>query len=341
MEPLSTVHASADDSCHLQSLLDLLSTRVNTFEHELHEAITAEHAFQHSLQTVSHALDAFVESHRQEDVQLSRLIAQDTQRSRETKEEYDALAARFDAAFRRTGSTRRRELLGTVWLYVGIVLSVVFMAPVHLIVSVVDGVVRRAGFDDGRVGKGEKSGGRRQKGRGGGGGVKSGGRVETAEWRVVDGRRRDRERGDRDEENGVAMQDLGRKADKQKNGESKVAGGGVGNKDEAGNGESWSDDDGDGDDVFVDAVGGEEEVAKERRAVERKKKKGRVQQSADSMSGRSMSGTREDERRPDWARPVDDEDEGETLEGFPSNEFWEFCDDDLRIDSLRKEETER
>lgn len=328
------MHASADETGHLQSLLDLLSTRVDTFEHELHEAITAERAFRHSLQTVSHALDTFVESHRQEDIQLSRLIAQDTQRSRETKEEYDALAARFDVAFRRTASTRRREIFGTVWLYVGIVLSVVFMAPVHLIVSVVDGVVRRVGYGRGRNGKGQKGWGRRQKGRGSGGG-KSGGRVETTGGQVVGGRRINGAREGTDEESRTAMQELDRKMERRGN-ESVAATGETDKREEVGNGENWADED----DVFVDAVGEGQEVTSER-VNERVKEKGRIQQSADSLSDRSTSKTREDLRRPDWARPVDDDRENETLEVFPSNEFWDFCDDDLRIDSLRKEETER
>lgn len=325
MEPLSTVHASADDSSHLQSLLDLLSMRIDTFEQELHEAITAERTFRRSLQTVSHALDGFVESHRQEDMQLSQLIAEDTQRSRETKEEYDALAARFDAAFRGNGSTTRREIVATVWLYVGIVLSVVFIAPVHLIVSIVDGVVRRVGYgtegyNGGRSGARERQR-RRIRGRGEAAGKKRRGRDDDEKGR-----------------SGVEVRDQGKGAEKYNGKDRTEEAATVKKEEEEGEEEEEVEEEQSGsdeDDVFVDAVSGEEKDVKRRARVRK-----RGTRSRDTMSGTSASGTMENERRPDWARIGDDDGESGVVEEFPSNEFWNICDDDLRIESLRKEETE-
>lgn len=138
--------ASADDVSQVQAALEMLSTRVDAFEHNLQQALEAERVFRVSLQTVSHALDAFVQTHVQEDELLTRLIEEDTQRSREAKEEYDVLAARFEDSLRPHASTRRRELLKTVSLYIGIVLSVVFMAPLHLILSLFEKLLFRMGY---------------------------------------------------------------------------------------------------------------------------------------------------------------------------------------------------
>lgn len=157
MNRVSTI-ASADDASHIQAALEMLSTRVDTFEHNLQQTFEAERVFRASLQTVSNALDAFVQTHVQEDELLTRLIEEDTQRSREAKERYDVLAARFEDSLRPHASTRRRELLKTVSLYIGIVLSVVFMAPLHLVLSLFEKLLFRMGYrrhDDVNVGYAE------------------------------------------------------------------------------------------------------------------------------------------------------------------------------------------
>lgn len=130
----------------VQAAIDILAARVDTFEHELQDAMASEHAFRKNLHTVTQALDSFFKNHRTEDMHLTALIQEDSQRSREANEEYDILAARLDDVIRPNRSTKRVELLRNISLYISIFLSVVFMAPIHAVVWLFESMLFRLGY---------------------------------------------------------------------------------------------------------------------------------------------------------------------------------------------------
>lgn len=127
----------SDPALHDEELLKVeiakLAARVVSFEHKLETAVQSENEFLNNIRTLTGSLDSFVVRHLEDDHNLTRLIEEDTQRSREVKEEYDALASRFDDDVRPPSPTRVREFARTVSVYVGIVLSVVFMAPLSAV----------------------------------------------------------------------------------------------------------------------------------------------------------------------------------------------------------------
>lgn len=136
---LDHIHADAtndapkndEDEHRLDAVVANLNSRVTAFEQSLESAVQTEKHFRSNIQALLDSLDTFVERHVEKDRLLTQLIEEDTQRSKEAKEEYDALASRFDHNLRKDNLTHTRDWLRTVSVYAGIVLSVVLMAPLH------------------------------------------------------------------------------------------------------------------------------------------------------------------------------------------------------------------
>lgn len=127
---------------------DLLnvSERLAKFESNLQAAAESEKEFCTFVQTFTNSMDSSILKHIEEDRRLTRLIAEDTRRTQEAKDEYDALASRFDNDMRAPSPTKIREFLRTVSVYIGIVLSLVFMAPLHAIWFVISKVLAGLGL---------------------------------------------------------------------------------------------------------------------------------------------------------------------------------------------------
>lgn len=121
----------------LETELSNISERLVVFDANLRAAAESEKDFCTFVQTFTSSMDTFILQHIEEDRKLTRLIAEDTRRAHEAKREYDALASRFDDDVRPPNPTKIREILSTMSTYIGIVLSLVFMAPLHAVWSAI------------------------------------------------------------------------------------------------------------------------------------------------------------------------------------------------------------
>lgn len=125
--------------------IERLRTRIASFEKAIQSASQNEAQFNAHTQSLTNSLDAFIAKHLEEDRHLTRLIQHDTQRSRDVRDEYDVLASRFDETVRPPSPTRMRELLSTLSVYTGILVSVVFMAPLSAAWWLLEKVLARVG----------------------------------------------------------------------------------------------------------------------------------------------------------------------------------------------------
>lgn len=121
----------------LETELSNISERLAVFDTNLRASAESEKDFCTFVQTFTNSMDTFILQHIEEDRKLTRLIAEDTQRAQDAKREYDTLASRFDDDVRPPNPTKIREFLSTMSTYIGIVLSLIFMAPLHAVWSTI------------------------------------------------------------------------------------------------------------------------------------------------------------------------------------------------------------
>lgn len=358
----------------------MLATRVDTFERELQDAMASEQAFRNNLHTVTQALETFFENHREEDMRLTSMIQEDSQRSREAKEEYDILAARLDDSIRPNHSTKRVELVKTISLYISIVLSVVFMAPIHAIVWLFESLIYRLGYrrmdeayrpdniyvdgstrhrtrqHPGRIGVSSQyptspqvvsrvsSPGVRQRSRPRPAPRETGVPRSSAVGVPTHDMETDGATGEmqadipevRPGKDTVRTQlpTVETEASIEINEESDSTRGHDGERLEASiqdpvlESESSSSD---SEDVFLDAKGeAETPVVKK---AEASSVKGQVRKHSDENSGTRIGAS----GRPDWAEPFNSEETLPELSSFPSADFWNISEDDIRLDFVRHE----
>lgn len=382
MERRLPPNSGQHEASSVQATIDALAARVDAFEEHLKQAMASEQTFRNNLQTVTRALDSFVENHRQADMNLTRMIQEDTQRSREAREEYDVLAARLNDSIRPHRSTRHFQVLKTVSLYISIVLSVVFMAPIHAVVWIFESLLNRLGYrkqvsaygGDSVYGDSSARQHVRQSGRrtpkaahsssstrdqiqsnagckameadskslasqkppasssGKNSGVRAGARDENVIRKVppdvtnvlsladdlkknggVPGTAQETPDWTKGSVHGASLSQKGRPSVRQTENDSSSA---------------------DSDDVFVDASAGKggEEIESQK-DVETES-----DENASVDDNDSDGGAPEDESgRPDWARPEDSDQALPELSTFPSSEFWNISEDEIRLEFLKRD----
>lgn len=148
-----TLSSSEPLSPPIEAVFKRLSSRLTEFENNLNSVVKEEQQFRIAFKEQTDSLHALVQRYAREDENLRRLVEEDTQRSRDAQAEYEALERDFDEQVRPNSPTRIRKWLSTVWTNVWIVLSLVFMAPVHAIWVIVEKLLTETGL----VGRGNDS----------------------------------------------------------------------------------------------------------------------------------------------------------------------------------------
>lgn len=126
----------------IEAGIEKLTARFSAFDADLDKAMLSEEGFYHSVDSFANSLDAFILHHVAEDHRLSRMVNEDSRLARKAKKDYDVLASRFDDDVRPRSPTRVRECVTTASVYCGIVVSLVLMAPLHAVWSVLSKVLR-------------------------------------------------------------------------------------------------------------------------------------------------------------------------------------------------------
>ena len=130
----------------IEAVVKRLSSRLTEFENNLNNVVKEEQEFRIAFKEQTDSLHALVQRYAREDENIRRLVEEDTQRSRDAQAEYEALQRDFDEQVRPNSPTRIRKWLSTVWTNVWIVLSLVFMAPVHAIWVIVEKLLTETGL---------------------------------------------------------------------------------------------------------------------------------------------------------------------------------------------------
>lgn len=134
-EPFSSdldemMYKSADE---IDSVLEVIYQRVETLSERIQKAEKQVMELGRCAQSCSDRLDASISRHMNTDQTLAQLVEEDTRRTQEAQKEYDVLSNILEDGLHKSSGARMFEVLSGVSIYVGIVLSFVFMAPFHAV----------------------------------------------------------------------------------------------------------------------------------------------------------------------------------------------------------------
>lgn len=288
--------------------LHTLSARVAAFSRSLDSLSRSERVFRASVDSVSRSLHGFAAAHARSDAHLARLVAADTRRARDAADEYDALAARFEDALRPHAASKRRQWARTAAFYAGVLLSVVLMAPLHLLVSVAERVLRRMGYHT------RKSAPPRYAAR-----------TQTRARRDAPRTGAPRPHASASDRSTLGSESLhsGPESVDPDAGPPRETDGGPPRRDAAGRHPPEH--------ARKGPPGEGDAPLRETRDERPKEEAERAESSAEGYSSTGSA-------RPDWATPFDDAAPEIGAVRFPEPEFWNISDDDIRIDRLKAEE---
>lgn len=134
-EPFSSdvdemMYKSADE---IDSVLEVIYQRVERLNERIQKTEKQVVELGRCAQSCSDRLDASIIRHMNTDQALSQLVEEDTRRTQEAQKEYDVLSNILSDGLHKSSGARMFEVLSGVSIYVGIVLSFVFMAPFHAV----------------------------------------------------------------------------------------------------------------------------------------------------------------------------------------------------------------
>lgn len=132
--PQAKQHQLRQNKQRVQAAIHHLHARLTRYERTLQRNRARTKQIYQSLDQFVTTFDAFIDEHLSEDHRLSRLVSADTRRTLDARNEYTVLASRFDDDVR-PPRTRVRDFLTRLSVYAGILLSLVFMAPLHAVCS--------------------------------------------------------------------------------------------------------------------------------------------------------------------------------------------------------------
>lgn len=117
----------------MDSALEMISHRIERLSARIQKTGKHQVEFGRCAQNCTNKLDASILKHVNTDQALAQLVEEDTRRTQEARKEYDVLSSLLNDGLRKSSGARMFEVLSGASIYVGIVISFVFMAPLHLI----------------------------------------------------------------------------------------------------------------------------------------------------------------------------------------------------------------
>lgn len=124
------MHKNVDE---MDSALEMIAQRLERLNARMLKTEKQQVEFGRCAQNCTNKLDASILRHMNTDQALGQLVEEDTRRTQEAQKEYDVLSNILSEGLHKSSGARMFEVLSGVSFYLGIVLSFVFMAPLHAV----------------------------------------------------------------------------------------------------------------------------------------------------------------------------------------------------------------